>query len=235
MTDRQPVIRCRKLGHCYGQGACRTRALADIDLDVLPGEVVVLCGPGGSGKSTLLSAVGGLLPVREGSLQVLGQELVNAGGRVLTRLRRQIGFVADVLELVPSLTLAENVALALRFERLSAPERQQRVAEALDAAELSLARHLRPDCAGPRQRLRAAVARALVHRPRLILAVEPTSGVDEYVARTILGLFQRASRERGACVMITGHDSRTIEIADRLIVMTDGRIRRDERPPDIAR
>jgi putative ABC transport system ATP-binding protein len=212
------------LNHFFGLGDTGVQALVDVELELSPGEFVILSGPTGSGKTTLLLLIGGLLAVQQGSLRVLGTELRGLGSGQLLRLRRQIGFIFARGELIESLTAAENVAVTLRYQRLSARQRRQLVQSALSFVGLERRLASRPNLLSLGERQRVAIARAVVANPPLILADEPTTALDWAIAASILELLGRLARERGSTILMITHDPRAFAFADRIIQLADGKI-----------
>src|SRR3989442_407440 len=166
----QPVIQIRNLNHYYGSGALRRQVLFDIDIDIYPGEIVILTGPSGSGKTTLLTLCGALRSIEEGSAIVLGQELNGASPRDLVRIRRNIGFIFQAHNLIDALTAAQNVQMSLGLDNIRPDEARRRSLEMLGAVGLAERVDYVPDRLSGGQKQRVAIARALVRRPKVILA-----------------------------------------------------------------
>lgn len=223
-ASQVPVIQCRGLSHCFGAGAYQAQALCDVNLTVHAGEMIAFAGPSGSGKSTLLSLIGGLLQVQEGSLTVIGKELATASLQERLRWRQQIGFIFQGYELIPSLTAAQNVALALRACGVSGREQTWRVEEVFRSLGLDHRQNYRPVFLSAGEKQRVVVARALVRRPSLILADEPTAALDWDSASQLGKLFRKLSREGDVCILLATHDSRLHAYTDRVIEVVDGRI-----------
>jgi putative ABC transport system ATP-binding protein len=220
-----PNIRARKLNFYYGEGELRKQVLYENNLDVMPGEIVIMTGPSGSGKTTLLTLIGGLRSAKEGSLLVLGKEMVGASPGEIVKLRRQIGFIFQAHNLFESLTAYQNVKMALELFDFSQQEMRKRIVETLTRLGLEHRIHYKPDSLSGGQRQRVAIARGLVHRPRLILADEPTAALDEQSGREVVTLFQELAREEGCTILIVTHDNRILDVADRIVNMVDGRIK----------
>lgn len=220
----QPPVAVEGLSYAHRQGAHAQQVLANLTLHLNAGELVVLTGPSGSGKSTLLTIVGGLRSAREGSVEVLGTQVVGAGQRTLTRLRRSIGFVFQQHNLAPALTLAQNIQMGLQ---LSGGHRRRDARERINraAGRLGLDDHLhkRPGQLSGGQQQRAGIARALVNEPRLVLADEPTASLDRDSSQQVMGLFQELAAAGSAVVLVT-HDKRVIDQCDRLLTLEDGQL-----------
>lgn len=189
----------------------------------------MLMGPSGSGKTTLLSILGCILRASDGKLEVLGEDVTALPERELPRIRREaIGFVFQGFNLFPTLTAAENVALALDVRGVQRAAAKKRGEELL--AEVGLAEKVRSfpaDLSGG-QKQRVAIARALAGDPPILLADEPTAALDSTSGRTVIELLQRLAREHGRAVVMVTHDPRVLSFGDRIIRLEDGRIVREE-------
>ena len=223
--QREPVIRAKGLSKIYREGATELRALRDVHLDVRAGELTLLMGPSGSGKTTLLSILGCILRASEGTLELLGEDVGSLPEKELPRIRREaIGFVFQGFNLFPTLTAAENVALALDVRGMRGAIARERGEELL--AEVGLAEKARSfpaDLSGG-QKQRVAIARALAGNPPILLADEPTAALDSTSGRTVIELLQRLAREHGRAVVLVTHDPRVLSFGDRIIHLEDGRI-----------
>ena len=227
---RKTVITAKRLSKIYREGATELRALQDVDLQVPAGELTLLMGPSGSGKTTLLSILGCILRASEGKLEILGKDVGSLAERELPRIRREaIGFVFQGFNLFPTLTAAENVALALDVRGVRGAVAQRRGEELL--AEVGLAQKARSfpaDLSGG-QKQRVAIARALAGDPPILLADEPTAALDSTSGRTVIELLQRLAHEHGRAVVMVTHDPRVLPFGDRIIHLEDGRILREGR------
>lgn len=227
MNDHQPVIRIRDLNHFFGEGETRKQVLFGNSLDIQPGEIIIMTGPSGSGKTTLLTLIGTLRRVQEGSLQVLGQELNGISRAATTELRKKIGFIFQAHNLFGSLTAYQNVNMAAELVGMPPSEAKRRIEQLLTRLDLGHRIHYKPRGLSGGQRQRVAVARGLVHRPRLILADEPTAALDKKTGREVVTLFQELAREEGCTIIIVTHDNRILDVADRIVNMVDGCIHSD--------
>lgn len=220
-----PVIAIRDVNHYYGSGDLRRQVLYDISTDILPGEIVILTGPSGSGKTTLLTLCGALRSVQEGSLNILGQELRGASNRALVRSRASIGFIFQAHNLLGALTARQNVQMSLGLDlALSESDARSRCTTILQ--EVGLGKHFEsyPSELSGGQRQRVAIARALVHRPKIILADEPTAALDRKTGREVVEVLHHLAKSQGCAILMVTHDNRILDIADRVLTLEDGRI-----------
>lgn len=221
----EPAIRVRGLNHYFGDGELQKQILFDVGFDIAPGEVVILTGPSGCGKTTLLSLVGGLRAVMEGSVQVLGRELSGASTEEVIASRRQTGFVFQLHNLLDFLTARQNVQMSVQLDpAIDASERKRRAEAILEKVGLSNRLDYYPSALSGGQRQRVSIARALAGEPRLILADEPTAALDSHSGRQAVELVQQMAREQGCTVLMVTHDTRILDIADRVVRMEDGRM-----------
>ncbi len=218
------AINIHSLNFSFRQGKHHQTILDDVTLNVGAGEVTVLTGPSGSGKSTLLTIVGGLRTAEDGSVEVLGQQLVKARQRVLVKLRRKIGFIFQQHNLSSALSIAQNIQMGLQHSGAHRPREATDKIEAI-AATLGLSDQLRkyPDQLSGGQQQRAGIARALVNQPRLVLADEPTASLDKNSGEAVMGLFNELAG-RGSAVVLVTHDKRILDQADRVLSLEDGRV-----------
>ena len=220
-----PVISIRNLDHYFGQGSLRKQVLFNINLEIQPGEIILLTGPSGSGKTTLLTLVGGLRSPQFGSLQVLQRELCGASTQELVRSRRDNGYIFQGHNLHGSLTALQNVRMALELHKDITPEQMQdRSAVILE--QVGLGNHLDyyPDQLSGGQKQRVAIARALVSHPPLVLADEPTAALDSQSGRDVVNLMHKLAKEQGSTILMVTHDHRILDIADRIVPMEDGKL-----------
>lgn len=220
-----PVIHARGVQFAFGTGELRKQILFDIDLEIMPGEIVLLTGPSGSGKTTLLTLLGALRQVDDGELSVLGRELHKATATELVNVRREIGFIFQQHNLLEFLTARQNVELLFQLQPLvDDREVRRRCEEMLTSVGLGDRLDYHPSKLSGGQKQRVAIARALAPGPKLILADEPTAALDSQSGREVVSLLHNLAREGGCPVLMVTHDNRVLDIADRIVNIEDGRI-----------
>jgi putative ABC transport system ATP-binding protein len=212
------------VNHYFGDAEGRKQVLFDNHLTAYPGELIIMTGPSGSGKTTLLTLIGALRSLQEGHLRFGGREYLGMSREEQIEIRHQIGFIFQAHNLFESLTALENVRLATELLSPAEAPRMRPPAELLGALGLSERLGYKPGKLSGGQRQRVAVARALVNRPRLILADEPTAALDKEAGRIVVNLIQTACAEEGCTALIVTHDSRILDVANRIVNMVDGRI-----------
>ncbi len=219
-SDALPVLRARKLARTYGTGEAAVHALRDVDLDVRSGEFLVLLGASGSGKSTLLNLLGGLDRPSSGELYFRDTPLHAADEAGLTEFRRRhVGFVFQFYNLIPSLTVAENVALVTDIARSPMP-----VDKALALVNLTPRRHHFPSQLSGGEQQRVAIARAIAKQPDLLLCDEPTGALDYATGKLVLEVIARINQELGTTALVITHNAAIAGMADRVVRVADGRI-----------
>ncbi|MBL8991096.1 MAG: ABC transporter ATP-binding protein [Phycisphaerae bacterium] len=216
----EPTFRARALTRVYRVGTTEVHALRGVDLDLFPGEFVVLLGPSGSGKSTLLNILGGLDTPTSGTVHYRDHDLSTQDDAALTRYRREhVGFVFQFYNLLPSLTARENVALVAEISsRPLPPER------ALDLVGLADRMDHFPSQLSGGEQQRVAIARAIAKRPEVLLCDEPTGALDARTGIGVLKALQRVNRELGATTAVITHNAVIARMADRVLTMSAGRI-----------
>ena len=225
-TATSPAVRVDALSHGWTRGGREHRVLDALALDIARGESVALIGRSGSGKSTLLNIIGGLEPVQRGRVEVLGRALEGLDDRARTLLRRRdIGFVHQSFNLIPTLTVGDNVTLPLALAGTPARERRARLAEQLAAVGLDGRADDHPDTLSGGEQQRVAIARALIHRPPLLLADEPTGNLDAESGRRVLGLLAELVERDGAAMLVVTHSLEVAGVADRAFALVEGRLR----------
>jgi putative ABC transport system ATP-binding protein len=222
-----PLVSVRNVSKHFGEGEARVDALTDVCLDVMAGEVIGLKGPSGSGKTTLLNVIGCILEPSAGQL-VLNGETVFDGKWLMRDLRRmrleRIGFIFQAHNLLPFLSVVENVALVLRLAGQGEQAATARADELLAYLEVSHRRNAMPAQLSGGEAQRVAIARALANRPRIILADEPTAALDSDRARIVMDLLRRVAVENEASIITVTHDEKIFSRFDRLVSLRDGRI-----------
>jgi putative ABC transport system ATP-binding protein len=217
------VVEVNQLNHYFGKGNLKKQVLFDINLQIGKGEIVLMTGPSGSGKTTLLTLSGGLRSPQEGSMRVLGVEMVGASKRQTIEVRRNIGYIFQAHNLLKSLTAEQNVQMSGQLHpNMSSREVKERAVEMLDAVGLSDRKSYYPENLSGGQKQRVAIARALMSHPRLVLADEPTAALDGKSGREIVEIMQRLAKEQGTTILMVTHDNRILDIADRIVHLEDG-------------
>ncbi len=228
MIEKEPVIAIKNLNHYYGKGSLRKQILFDINLEIYPGEIVIMTGPSGSGKTTLLSLIGGLRSVQEGSLKFLGEELVGINQNKLVQMRRNIGYIFQAHNLLGFLTAKQNVQMAVELnDNISQTEAMAKSKAMLGSVGLEERVDYYPDNLSGGQKQRIAIARALVNRPPLVLADEPTAALDKQSGRDVVEIMQSLAKNQGTTILLVTHDNRILDIADRIVEMEDGLLTRN--------
>jgi len=223
----QATVEVNGINFFYGEGENRIQVLFNNNLNIYPGEIVIMTGPSGSGKTTLLTLIGALRSVQEGSLKVLGKELRGLKHKEQVKVRRSIGFIFQAHNLFEALTAQQNVKMAMEL-RDYRPEDFKRLPKMI-LDELLLSEHINknPHGLSGGQRQRVAIGRALVNKPKLILADEPTAALDKDTGRLVVNLLMKLAKEDGCSVIIVTHDNRILDVADRIVRMVDGHIESD--------
>jgi putative ABC transport system ATP-binding protein len=224
-SSTEPAIAIQNLEFYFGQGKLRKQILFDVNLQITPGEIVIMTGPSGSGKTTLLTLIGCLRSVQSGSLKILGQELSGASKSRMVNIRLNIGYIFQAHNLLKSLTSKQNVKMALELHEHLRPQEAHDKAEAM-LIEVGLGERMDyyPDSLSGGQKQRVAIARALASHPKLVLADEPTAALDKQSGRDVVELMQRLAKEQGSTILLVTHDNRILDIADRIVHMEDGRL-----------
>jgi putative ABC transport system ATP-binding protein len=225
------MLTVRKLSKSLGSGQWARTLFADVDLDVAAGEFVALTGESGSGKSTLLNLIAGLDTADSGTIEIAGTRLTALDEGQRSRFRRtHLGFIFQAFHLLPYLSVADNVALPLVITGCAKNDRERRVAQALRDVGLHDMEEAKPYQLSGGEMQRAAIARALIHWPKLILADEPTGNLDADNANQVLDLLrERVSRQDTACLLVT-HSAAAARRADRACALENGRLLPSQRP-----
>jgi putative ABC transport system ATP-binding protein len=226
MPDVRTAVQLEHISRHYQMGETRVRAVDDISVSVFAGEFLGLLGSSGSGKSTLLNLMAGLDRPTSGSIVANGKNLAVLSPLELARYRRNtIGMIFQSFNLLPRMTLEENVELPLRLAEVDRSERADRVRDALERVGLTHRFGHRPAELSGGEQQRVAIARALVNRPKILLADEPTGNLDSATGETILGLLRELQAQLGMTIVMVTHERPLAErFADRLAIMGDGKL-----------
>jgi putative ABC transport system ATP-binding protein len=225
------ILETQGLHKQYQMGEVAVDALRGVDFCVERGEFVAIMGPSGSGKSTLLHLMGGLDAPSEGEVTLGGRRLARLSDDEVTIIRRrQVGFIFQFFNLLPTLSAAENVALPLLIDGKRMSDYALRVGDLLDLVGLGDRRDHRPDQLSGGQQQRVAIARALVTEPAIVLADEPTGNLDRNSGKEVLDLLRRACDEKGQTILMVTHDPYAASYADRVVFLRDGQKVREWRP-----
>lgn len=227
-----PVLECKGVVRRFNEGPSTLEVLTGVDLSVLPGERIAIIGASGSGKTTLLQILGGLDDPDEGSVSVAGEAMQGRSEQAKGDIRnRHIGFVYQFHHLLPEFTAAENVAMPMMIRGERRPEALERAGELLSRVGLGERLSHKPGELSGGERQRAAVARALITRPGLVLADEPTGNLDAGNGRHVLGLMLELNRELETSLVIVTHDHSIAAQMDRVLVLENGSLRPGDSAP----
>lgn len=220
------LLELRDLSKVYQEGKQTRAVLSDVNAQILLGEFVVLLGPSGSGKSTLLNLISGIDVPSSGQVKFDSADLTSMSERNRTLFRRKnIGFVFQFFNLLPTLTVLENLRLPLELNGITGKIAQSRAADLLEAVGLADRGRSFPDRLSGGEQQRVAIARALVHDPTLVLADEPTGNLDEDTGAQVMGLLDALVRQRGKTMVVVTHSADVVDLADRLFLMREGTLR----------
>lgn len=232
MTDLipQPLVICRDVIKDYGDGESKIRALRGVTVDIYPGELTLLIGPSGCGKTTFISILAGTLDPTRGSVEEFGLRLDQLDKNARADFRAQkVGFVFQQFNLLPSLTIAENVAVPLVIRGMDKAAALEKACAALMAVGMGDRVTSFPNKLSGGQQQRVAIARALVHEPQLLVCDEPTSAVDAKTGHTVMTLIRGLALSPDRVTIVVTHDHRVFGFADRIVSMEDGRVAQDKR------
>lgn len=221
----ESVISIRNLNHSFSSGVLRKQVLFDVSFEIKAGEIIILTGPSGSGKTTLLTLVGALRSVEQGSVRVLNQDLRGASPETLANVRAQIGFIFQDPNLLDALSARQNVQMSLGVHGLHPPYEARKQSEAmLEVVGLGDRINYRPERLSGGQKQRVAIARALVRQPKIVLADEPTAALDSKSGREVVEVLRDLAKRQRCAILLATHDNRILDIADRIMMLEDGRI-----------
>ena len=224
------IVSVKNTSREYQDGDTLVRALSDLSLEIEEGEFTALMGPSGSGKTTLLNLVGGLDTPTTGTVVVSGQEVSALSRADRSDLRRDhIGFIFQSYNLVPVLSALENTEFVLMLQGVPEKERVARARETLAAVGLAGMEDRRPSELSGGQQQRVAVARAIVSKPSVVLADEPTANLDSETKAELIRLMKQMNEQEGVTFLFSTHDPEIIEVARRVVTLRDGKIASDER------
>jgi putative ABC transport system ATP-binding protein len=229
MSDTQtPAICARGIVRDFQAGQSTLRVLHGIDADIRSGEMTYVVGESGSGKTTLISIMCGILWPTEGEVKVFGTDIYSLTDTELVNFRLEnIGFIFQQYNLIPSIDAAANAAVPLIAKGMAIAPARRKAMELLDALNIGDQAEKLPNQLSGGQQQRVAIARALVHEPRLVVCDEPTAALDARSGRRVMDLLREvAVAEDRACIIVT-HDNRIFDLADRILVLEDGRVTHD--------
>jgi putative ABC transport system ATP-binding protein len=224
-TQTNLQIRLSNVSRSFREGDQLHLVLNALSADFTKGEIVALKGRSGSGKSTLLNLISGIDAPDTGDIEVAGLNITAMSERDRTLFRRaHIGFVYQAFNLVPTLSVADNVRLVLELNKVAEPEASNRVQELLATVELGNRERSYPDVLSGGEQQRVAIARALVHRPSLLLADEPTGNLDDQTARGVLRLLDNLVRQTGGTMIVATHSAKVASFCDRVLELRNGKL-----------
>jgi putative ABC transport system ATP-binding protein len=225
MSLSSNVVHCRGLTKEFGSGPTAVHALRGVDLDVKPGEVLMIMGPSGCGKTTLLSVISTLLDSNSGTCEVLGRDLMRMTPRERSHFRcATVGFVFQKFNLLPGVSILDNVTVPLLIGGHSRKDAESKALKILDKLGLHDRALGSPNELSGGQQQRVAIARALVHNPELIVCDEPTSALDQTTGQTVMDTLRDKARQADRALIVVTHDTRIMSYADRIVRMEDGSI-----------
>ena len=228
--DKQVIIESKLLSRHFGQGDTLVKALSDANLTIEKGEFTAIIGPSGSGKSTLLQLIGGLDNPSSGDVFLDNKNISHMTGTELSDFRRDhIGFIFQAYNLIPVLSAKENIEYIMLLQGISSSERKKRVARIMHEVGLEGLENRRPAELSGGQQQRVAVARAMVSKPSIILADEPTANLDSKTGADLLDMMKNLNKEQNMTFVFSTHDPKIMERARRIIRLVDGQIVDDER------
>lgn len=235
MDGRNEIVKVEAVTRKFPMDHSFISAVNDASLSVTAGEFLAIAGPSGSGKTTLLSLIGCIDKPTSGRIVIEGVDTSTMSPSRMTALRREkIGFVFQTFNLIPVFTAAENVEFPLLVQGFSVEVRRQRVAAALESVGLSARANQRPDILSGGERQRVAVARAIVHRPALVLADEPTANLDTRNAMQLIDLMHDLNRRLGLTFIFSTHDQRLLEHVNSIVRLCDGHVVSDSQSEGVS-
>lgn len=226
MTRHEPPLLLQHVNHWFGTGETRIQAIFDASLSIERGTLTILRGPSGSGKTTLLTLMGSLRKLQDGSIRLLGHELRGANQRSQEMLRRRLGFIFQAHNLHESLTARQNTLMGLQVHGTAGDKAKQDAAAVHILEILGLGQRIDylPEKLSGGQKQRVAIARALVSNPEIVFADEPTAALDKDAGLHVVRMLKALGDARGTATVMVTHDTRIIDLADRIITIEDGRL-----------
>lgn len=219
------LIDVRNLDFSFGCGELTQPVLKNVSIAINKGEVVLMTGPSGSGKTTFLTIIGGLRQASSGSVNVLGQQLINSTEQVKVKVRQQTGYIFQQHNLLKPLTALQNVSMTLEMHNhMTERERLAQATDMLKAVGLGDRLHYKPEQLSGGQRQRVSIARALVGKPKIVLADEPTASLDKQSGQDAVSILKQLAKELGTTILLVTHDYRILDMADRVVELEDGMI-----------
>ena len=217
------VVKVANVSKHFGEGEKKVRALKEVDLHAKEGQILMIVGPSGSGKTTLISIIAGTLKPDTGSVNVFQNELENMSEEDITFFRKEnVGFIFQRFNLIPTLTVLENVSIPLLLNNAPKEVAEERARHVLEKVGLKGREDEKPQKLSGGQQQRVAIARALVHEPKLVICDEPTAALDAETGNKIMGLISEMVKQPGRLAIIVTHDSRIFKFADKIAKMDDG-------------
>jgi putative ABC transport system ATP-binding protein len=236
MSTSEPAVICRDVVKTYGKGEIAVRALKGVSLEAKFGELLMIVGPSGCGKTTLLSVMCGTLRADSGTIELFGKSISSMPERELTAFRaRNVGFIFQQFNLVPTLTAQENVSIPRLLNGAPYATAQQDAGAMLAQVGLGGREKSFPSQMSGGQQQRVAISRAMVHQPRLVICDEPTASLDAAAGQRAMDLLRESARHPDRCVIVVTHDSRIFHYADRIVEMDDGLVTASQTASDYLR
>ena len=236
MSTSEPAVICRDVVKTYGKGEIAVRALKGVSLEAKFGELLMIVGPSGCGKTTLLSVMCGTLRADSGTIELFGKSISSMPERELTAFRaRNVGFIFQQFNLVPTLTAQENVSIPRLLNGAPYATAQEDAGAMLAQVGLGGREKSFPSQMSGGQQQRVAISRAMVHQPRLVICDEPTASLDAAAGQRALDLLRESARHPDRCVIVVTHDSRIFHYADRIVEMDDGLVTASQTASDYLR
>ncbi|MFN7733912.1 MAG: ABC transporter ATP-binding protein [Pirellula sp.] len=233
--DPSVAVSCRSVVKDFGEGQAKIRVLHGIDIDFPMGATTFLVGPSGCGKTTLISVIAGLLTATSGEVIVLGETLTRMrGGRLVEFRARNLGFIFQQFNLIPALTAAENAAVSMVVRGRTLASAKRESIRLLDRLGMSANRNKYPNQLSGGQQQRIAIARSLVHDPRIVICDEPTASLDAETGHEVMVLLEEIASADNRAVIVVTHDNRIYPFADHIATMSDGRIKSFEKTSRVA-